>query len=121
LAYATFQNHCTLLSTILLQRDTGYIIQDPDHTVELIPDFRGFQIIPNSATHKYNYSIHFPGFTVPSLTPKRDQTSVADPGGLSRITEQGKKNHQIPDPGTTMNLQRLSICNSKTVTKLSEI
>jgi hypothetical protein len=46
-----------LLSTILLQMDAGYIIQDPDHTVELIPDFSGFKIMPNSATHKYNYTL----------------------------------------------------------------
>jgi hypothetical protein len=38
--------------------DTGYVIQDPDHTVELIPDFSGFKIMPNnSATHKYNHTL----------------------------------------------------------------
>jgi hypothetical protein len=70
--------------------DTGYMIQDPDHTVELIPDFCGFQIMPNSATHKYNYTLPVLHSAIP-LTPKRDQTSVTDPEGLSRITELGKK------------------------------
>jgi hypothetical protein len=72
--------------------DTGYIIQDPDHTVELIPDFSGFPIMPNTV-QRTNITIVYKLAELHSaiLTPKRDQTSVADPGGLSRITELGKK------------------------------
>jgi hypothetical protein len=99
--------------------DTGYIIQDPDHTVELIPDFSGFQIMPNSATHKYNFTL--PVLHSAIINSKKGPDQWCGSGRLSLDNGTRQKKHWIPDPGATMNLQRLSICNSKTVTKLSEI